>query len=144
MSCALHHSIALTAEQPPSCQDSISLICLRLGTCFQDKQPGRSTMGMHWGEAGTAAWEKQCACIMLLRLILYTWIWQPQRVGFFTRMQGRPALVFGDAVYLRLASNPAEETAAAIVAMRSTQAFLALPPSFLQLLTAVRQPCLIH
>lgn len=65
-------------------------------------------------------------------------------VDFFTCVQGRPALVFGDAVYLRLASNPAEEAAAAIVAMRSTQALLALPPSFFKLLTAVRQPCLLH
>ena len=52
--------------------------------------------------------------------------------------------MFGDAVYLRLASNPAEEAATAIMAMRGMQAFLALPPSFLQPLTAVRQPCLMH
>lgn len=45
-------------------------------------------------------------------------------------MQGRPSLVFGDTVYLRVADNPAEEAAAAMVSMRGTQALLALPPEF--------------
>lgn len=47
--------------------------------------------------------------------------------------------MFGDAVYLRLADNPAEEAAAVIVAMRSLQALLALPPPFLDHWRLVRE-----
>jgi len=45
-------------------------------------------------------------------------------------VQGRPSLVIGDTVYLRVADNPATEAAAAMVSMRGTQALLALPPEF--------------
>ena len=38
--------------------------------------------------------------------------------------------MFGDTVYLRVADNPAEEAAAAMVSMRGTQALLAVPPAF--------------
>ena len=52
-------------------------------------------------------------------------------------LQGRPALVFGDAVYLRLAARPQEEAAACLVSQRGTQALLALPPGFLEVLKKV-------
>ncbi len=45
-------------------------------------------------------------------------------------VQGRPSLVFGDTVYLRVADNPAEEIAAALVSQKGTQALLAVPRGF--------------
>ena len=45
-------------------------------------------------------------------------------------VQGRPSLVFGDTVYLRVADNPAEEVAAALVSQKGTQALLAVPRGF--------------
>ena len=52
-------------------------------------------------------------------------------------LQGRPAPVFGDAVYLRLAARPQEEAAACLMSQRGTQALLALPPGFLEVLKKV-------
>ena len=58
-------------------------------------------------------------------------------LAFATCLQGRPALVFGDAVYLRLAGRPQEEAAASLMSQRGTQALLALPPGFMQALKKV-------
>ena len=38
--------------------------------------------------------------------------------------------MFGDTVYLRVDDYPADEAAAAMVSMRGTQALLAVPPAF--------------
>ncbi len=46
-------------------------------------------------------------------------------------LQGRPALVFGDTVYLRSAANAeGAEFGAAVVAVEAARVFLALPPAF--------------
>ena len=45
-------------------------------------------------------------------------------------MQGRPALLLADTVYLRAAEEESIEYAAAVVAVESTLAFLALPQQF--------------
>ncbi len=44
--------------------------------------------------------------------------------------QGRPALVFGDTVYIRAAAEPAREYAAAVVAVEASCALLAMPAMF--------------
>ena len=45
-------------------------------------------------------------------------------------MQGRPALVFGDTVYVRAAAEPTREFAAAVVAVEASCALLAAPGPF--------------
>lgn len=45
-------------------------------------------------------------------------------------MQGRPALLLADMVYIRAADEQTIEYAAAVVAVESTLAFLAVPEQF--------------
>ena len=59
------------------------------------------------------------------------------QVSLAACLQGRPALVFGDVVYFRLAGRPQEEAAACLMSQRGTQALLALPPGFLDVLKKV-------
>ena len=61
---------------------------------------------------------------------LQRWCTQPGLATHEVYAQGRPALVVGDTVYLRVADIAASETAAAMVSMRGTQALLAVPPAF--------------